>query len=104
MKHLLIALMLAAVTLPATPNIVEAGTLRRACLKSDRQAASRRMCRCMQQVADRKLRRSDQKLAASFSKTPTKRRKSANLIVWGMNGSGNAIRNSASHSRRPVAI
>ncbi|MCW8843045.1 MAG: hypothetical protein OQK00_06480 [Rhodobacteraceae bacterium] len=72
MKHLLIALMLAAVTLPATPNIVEAGTLRRACLKSDRQAASRRMCRCMQQVADRKLRRSDQKLAASFFKDPHK--------------------------------
>ena len=72
MKHALIALMLATITLPATPQVVEAGALKRACLKSDRQAASRRMCRCMQQVADRELRRSDQKLAASFFKDPHK--------------------------------
>ena len=72
MKHALIALLLATVTLPATPQLAEAGVLKRACLKSDRQAASRRMCSCMQQVADQQLRRSDQRLAASFFEDPHK--------------------------------
>lgn len=72
MKHVLVALLLAAVTLPAVPHMAEAGPMKRACLKSDRKAASRRMCRCMQQVADRELRSSDQKLAASFFKDPHK--------------------------------
>ncbi|MDV4145248.1 MULTISPECIES: hypothetical protein [Shimia] len=70
MKHVLVALMLAAITVPAVPTPADAGTLRRACLKSDRSAASRRMCRCMQQVADRALPRGDQRLAASFFDDP----------------------------------
>lgn len=70
MKHVVIALMLAALSIPAMPHIAEANVMKRACLKSDRKAANRRMCSCMQQIADRELRRSDQKLAATFFDDP----------------------------------
>ncbi len=70
MKHVLVALLLATITIPALPTPADAGTLNRACLKSDRSGASRRMCRCMQQVADRELLRGDQRLAASFFEDP----------------------------------
>ncbi len=49
-----------------------AGTISRACLKSDRNAATRSMCRCIQKVANQSLSRSDQKLAASFFEDPHK--------------------------------
>ena len=41
----------------------------RACIKSDRHA-SRSLCSCIQQVADVKLSRKDQKLAAKFFEDP----------------------------------
>ncbi len=70
MKHLLVALLLASIAIPVIPSTAEAGPLQRACLKSDRSAASRRMCRCMQHVADRELRQGDQRLAATFFDDP----------------------------------
>ncbi|GAA6163260.1 hypothetical protein NBRC116590_09640 [Pelagimonas sp. KU-00592-HH] len=72
MKRILCAALLAAFVVPAMPEPVEAGVISRACNKSDRKAASRRMCRCMQQVADQSLSRNDQKLAATFFKDPHK--------------------------------
>ncbi len=47
-----------------------AGTIENACLKSDRRAASRALCGCIQKVADATLGRSDQRLAASFFSDP----------------------------------
>ena len=43
-----------------------------ACMRSDRKARSRKMCNCLQQVANQDLSRRDQKLAASFFKDPHK--------------------------------
>ncbi|GFE63474.1 hypothetical protein [Litoreibacter roseus] len=47
-----------------------AGSIERACMKSDRSAKSRYLCNCVQQVADITLSRQDQKLAASFFSDP----------------------------------
>lgn len=51
----------------ATP--LQAGKIERACNASDRNA-SRAVCSCIQDVADQKLTRSDQRLAAKFFKDP----------------------------------
>ncbi len=45
------------------------GPIENACLSSER-SASRSTCSCIQQVANYKLNRSDQKLAAKFFKDP----------------------------------
>lgn len=66
MKKLLLAAVVVAVTAP----LASAGTVERACLKSDRKSASRALCGCIQNVADQTLTRSDQKLVASFFKDP----------------------------------
>ena len=47
-----------------------ASPIERACLKADRDAASRSLCNCIQQVADQTLSDGDQKLAATFFKDP----------------------------------
>lgn len=52
-----------------TVGAVQAGTIERACASSQRNA-SPGLCSCIQQVADMKLSRSDQKLAAKFFKDP----------------------------------
>lgn len=49
-----------------------AGVVERACLKSDRKAASRSLCGCIQDVADISLSGSDQKTAASLFADPQK--------------------------------
>lgn len=46
------------------------GVIERACNKSDRSAATRIACSCIQKVANIKLSRSDQKTAAKFFKDP----------------------------------
>ena len=51
-------------------SAVIAGPIERACLKSDRKAASRPLCNCVQQVADLNLDSSDQRLAATFFSDP----------------------------------
>ncbi len=58
---------LIAFAAPASASQIE-----RACLQADRATASRALCGCIQNVADQTLRRSDQKLAASFFKNPAK--------------------------------
>ncbi len=71
MKHILLAVFIAAMTLPATaPTANAAGKIQRACLKADRTAASRPLCRCIQKTANRVLTRSDRTLAAKFFKDP----------------------------------
>jgi hypothetical protein len=49
-----------------------AGPIERACIEAGRQAASGRLCDCIQQVADQTLTRSDQRMAAKFFDDPHK--------------------------------
>lgn len=77
MKHLKTAVLalslapLATVSLPV-PTAKAASTIERACVKSDRRAASKPLCGCIQDVADMTLSRGDQKRAAEFFKEPHK--------------------------------
>lgn len=70
MKTYLIGAVLAALALPAMSPRAEAGPIERACLRSDRDAANRRLCACIQQAADMTLRNSDQRRAAAFFRDP----------------------------------
>lgn len=54
----------------AVQPVMAAGIVERACVKSDRKKATRTACNCVQRVANVKLSRSDQKLAAKFFKDP----------------------------------
>ena len=67
-----IAALCVALTVIPFATISEAGVMSRACLRSDRDAATRSMCSCIQKVANQNLNRSDQRLAASFFKDPHK--------------------------------
>jgi hypothetical protein len=66
-----------AFALPLLATAAAAGPIERACLRSDRDAANRAMCGCIQDVADQTLRGSDQRRAATFFKDPDKAHK-----VW----------------------
>jgi hypothetical protein len=50
----------------------QAGAIEKACLRSNRDAATRSLCGCIQDAADLTLSKSDQKLAASFFRDPNK--------------------------------
>lgn len=54
-----------------------AGPIERACNKSDRKAANRALCNCIQQAADSTLSNRDQRRAVGFFKNPEKAHK-----VW----------------------
>lgn len=58
-----------AVIVVLAAGSVQAETIRRACLGSDR-ASDARLCSCIQSAADRTLSTKDQKLAASFFADP----------------------------------
>ena len=63
----------AAIAFPLLAGAAMAGgPIERACMKSDRQAANRQLCGCIQDVADDMLRGSDQRRAATFFKDPDK--------------------------------
>jgi phytoene dehydrogenase-like protein len=49
-----------------------AGPIERACNRSDRDAANRRVCSCIQAVADQNLSGGDQRRAAKFFSDPDK--------------------------------
>ena len=61
-----------ATLLPLMSAAAVAGPIERACLGSDRAAANRALCGCIQQVADMTLQGSDQRRAAAFFKDPEK--------------------------------
>lgn len=48
------------------------GPVSQACLRGGRKAANRRLCGCIQGVADRQLSSADQRMAASFFSDPHK--------------------------------
>jgi len=63
--------LLAAIILSVVPSSVPAGELiKKACLKAGRAGANTAVCGCIQQVADLRLKRKDQRLAARFFKNP----------------------------------
>lgn len=72
MKTLVYALIAASLLMYMAPTPAAAGPMSSACMKSDRKAKSRKLCRCMQSVANQELTRRDQKLAATFFKDPQK--------------------------------
>lgn len=63
---------LAATMVIFSMGAAQAGPIERACLQSDRDAANRSVCRCIQQVADQTLGGSDQRRAAKFFGDPDK--------------------------------
>ncbi len=70
MRNTFIALFLAALAMPALPQVATASAIETACMRSDRGAANRALCRCIQQAANRHLNRSDQRQAARFFRDP----------------------------------
>lgn len=72
MKVFALVISMAVILVSMTPAPVDAGTMSRACMNSDRKAKSRQMCNCMQSVANKKLSRRDQATAAKFFKDPHK--------------------------------
>ncbi|HMO07443.1 MAG TPA: hypothetical protein PKD10_07305 [Paracoccaceae bacterium] len=69
MRAILISGLLALGTF-AGPTTVSAGPIEAACMASDRRAASRALCGCIQQAADMTLRGGDQRKAARFFRDP----------------------------------
>jgi len=65
-------LVFAAVFFSVAAPVVNAGVIESACLKSDRKAANRALCGCIQDAADLTLDRRDQKMAATFFRDPHK--------------------------------
>lgn len=61
---------IAALMLPLSGAPALAGPIETACLRSGREAASRALCSCIQDVADTTLRGSDQRRAAKFFRNP----------------------------------
>ena len=70
MKKSIVSAALAAGVLFSTAPMTFAGPIESACMRSGREAASRALCGCIQQVADMVLTRNDQRRAAKFFKDP----------------------------------
>lgn len=60
----------AAARAPGLSNFSNSGPIASACLRSDRRAASRALCGCVQQVAHASLSGADQSKAATFYRDP----------------------------------
>ena len=69
MKPILFAA-LAAASFFNMSGVALAGPIERACMASDRGAANRSLCGCIQQAADATLSGGDQRRAAKFFKNP----------------------------------
>lgn len=82
MKSIFLAVCVAA-ALSVLSGMAAAGPIEKACNRSDRKAANRQLCGCIQQVADQTLRGADQRRAAAFFKDPEKAHK-----VWMSKSSG----------------
>lgn len=62
----------ATLVLSLSANVAMAGPIQSACMRSDRDAANRALCSCIQQVADMTLASADQRRAAKFFADPDK--------------------------------
>lgn len=70
MKNTLFAAIVLAMAAPFGASAVAAGPIQKACMASDRRAATPALCGCIQQAADLTLRPADQRKAARFFKDP----------------------------------
>ncbi|WP_170331329.1 hypothetical protein [Ruegeria arenilitoris] len=70
MKQFLLIAFCATSLTAVAPAPSEAAQIKRACLASDRSAATRSRCSCIQRVADQALTRSDQKTVAKWFTDP----------------------------------
>lgn len=70
MKRILYVALVAGLMVPVAPSFTEAGVITRACMSSERRAATPRLCRCIQRAANQELSRSDQRMAARFFRDP----------------------------------
>ncbi|WP_170426627.1 hypothetical protein [Ruegeria arenilitoris] len=70
MKQFLIIALCATSISAVAPQPAEAAQIKRACLASDRSAATRDRCNCIQRVANQALTRSDQKTVAKWFTDP----------------------------------
>ncbi|WP_170332623.1 hypothetical protein [Ruegeria arenilitoris] len=70
MKQFLLIALCATSISTVVPQAVEAAQIKRACLASDRTAATRDRCSCIQRVANQALTRSDQKTVAKWFTDP----------------------------------
>ncbi|MGR3759926.1 hypothetical protein ACUXV3_07295 [Roseobacteraceae bacterium NS-SX3] len=70
MKNLLTAILCAGTLVALAPQAADAGAIERACRQSDRGAARPAVCRCLQQVADRRLTRSERKTVSKWFRDP----------------------------------
>ncbi len=65
-------LLATAMIIATTSQTLAVGVMERACLGSNRQAADRILCDCIQQAANLTLSGSDQRTASGFFKDPEK--------------------------------
>ncbi|MGI9368589.1 MAG: hypothetical protein ACR2O2_07095 [Ruegeria sp.] len=70
MKNFILIALGCAMLTAAVPQTADASQIKRACLASDRSAATRDRCSCIQRVADNILTRSDQKTVAKWFTDP----------------------------------
>ena len=70
MKKSLVTAALSAAVLYLSVPAAMAGPIESACMRSDRAAANRAVCGCIQQVADMTLKGADQRRAAKFVRDP----------------------------------
>ncbi|SDL80960.1 hypothetical protein [Aliiruegeria lutimaris] len=66
----LVLALAAPLSVMSAPSAEAGSTIERACLKSNRRAASKPLCDCIQRVADQMLTRKEQKMAAKFFTDP----------------------------------
>lgn len=70
MKKSILGAAFAAAVVASSAPAAFAGPVESACLRSGREAASRSLCGCIQQIADQTLNRRDQRRAAKFFRDP----------------------------------
>ncbi|CUH76863.1 hypothetical protein TRM7557_01099 [Tritonibacter multivorans] len=69
-KAVRVAAIAAMMALPVAEAASAAGAIERACRQSDRNAASPRLCRCIQSVANQRLNRSERRLVSKWFLDP----------------------------------
>ncbi|WP_420862873.1 hypothetical protein [Algirhabdus cladophorae] len=72
MRTFVLCAALALTSAPVFTTPAEAGVITRACMQSDRKAANRRLCSCIQYAANKTLTKADQRVASKFFKDPHK--------------------------------
>ena len=75
MKNLIFVILSAAMFAAAAPVVAAPGVINRACQKADRNAATPRLCGCIQKVANSSLSMGERRKVAKWFKDPAKAEK-----------------------------